>query len=508
MFTVTFTDWDDTVLKTQSVESGAAATAPANPTRDGYAFVGWDKDFSAVTSDLTVKAKYNARMLFCVTFLDWDLTILKEEYVLSGNGATAPTSPTREGYTFAGWNKTFNKITADTTVTATYDAITTTFTVTFLSAESTTLKTETVSYGGSATAPTPPLKEGYAFMKWSVSFSYVTSNITTVAVYRSSHYAISAQVFSGNTQVGEIDKVISCSITQKLNGECTMELTTLSSRCGFILARQKVELASLVFDIVGIKREIRDGLYLTTLICEHISYCLNDYVITEFSYTGTPAGCLSRLLSGTPLSVGTVDISTSVSLQINQECTKREAVMQLIALCDGEISYEGHFIGIKSHVGSTTRKSLMEEKNVTNVGVSIDTRQDVENYSVELYQRAALDVGDEIYIRFNPLSIYKNSRIISMTWNPFNWKSISIEVGSYQPTISDALYKAETKTAEATSTAETSMVAATEALEAAITAIESIPISTEGGGTVTVPIVSVATLPANPLADTIYLIKA
>ena len=382
--------------------------------------------------------------------------------------------------------------------------------MTFLSAESTTLKTETVSYGGSATAPTPPLKEGYAFMKWSASFSYVTSNVTTTAVYRRSQYAISAQVFNGDTQVGEISKVISCSITQKLNGECTMELTTLSSRTSFIQPRYKVELAGLVFDIIGVKREVRDGIYVTTMSCEHISYLLNDYTITEFSYSGTPSGCLSRLLSGTPLSVGTVDISTSVTLQINQECTKREAVMQLVALCGGEISYEGHSIGIKAHVGSTTRKQLMNEKNVTSVGVSIDTRQDTENYTVELYQKAELDVGDEIYICFVPLSIYKNSRIVSMTWNPFNWKSISIEIGTYQPTISDTLYKAKTETTVATNTAETSMIAATEALEAAITAIESIPISTEGGGSepVTIPIVSVATLPASPLADTIYLIKA
>ena len=58
VYTVTFKDWDGTVLKTQEVNEGESATAPANPTRPGYVFTGWDKDFTNVHSDLVVTAKY------------------------------------------------------------------------------------------------------------------------------------------------------------------------------------------------------------------------------------------------------------------------------------------------------------------------------------------------------------------------------------------------------------------------------------------------------------------
>ena len=57
-FNVSFVDWDGTVLKSDPIEEGRAATAPANPTRDGHTFTGWDADFSRVTSDLTVNALY------------------------------------------------------------------------------------------------------------------------------------------------------------------------------------------------------------------------------------------------------------------------------------------------------------------------------------------------------------------------------------------------------------------------------------------------------------------
>lgn len=57
-YIVTFKDWDGTILKTEEVEEGKSATAPSNLSREGYEFVGWDKTFSNITSDLTVTAQY------------------------------------------------------------------------------------------------------------------------------------------------------------------------------------------------------------------------------------------------------------------------------------------------------------------------------------------------------------------------------------------------------------------------------------------------------------------
>ena len=53
-FTVTFTDKDGNVLKTETVEYGKAATAPEAPAVDGYTFKAWDTEFDYVTMDITV----------------------------------------------------------------------------------------------------------------------------------------------------------------------------------------------------------------------------------------------------------------------------------------------------------------------------------------------------------------------------------------------------------------------------------------------------------------------
>ena len=57
-YNVTFQDYDNTVLKIESVEAGKAATPPNDPQREGYTFVGWNKDFSSVDKDIIITAEY------------------------------------------------------------------------------------------------------------------------------------------------------------------------------------------------------------------------------------------------------------------------------------------------------------------------------------------------------------------------------------------------------------------------------------------------------------------
>ena len=55
-----------------------------------------------------------------VTFVDWNGTTLKTERIATGGSATPPSDPTRAGYTFAGWSGSYTNVQSNTTVTATY----------------------------------------------------------------------------------------------------------------------------------------------------------------------------------------------------------------------------------------------------------------------------------------------------------------------------------------------------------------------------------------------------
>lgn len=184
-YTVTFKDHDGTVLSQQVVQSGSAATAPADPEREGYHFTGWDKAFNNVTGDLVVTATY-AINTYTVTFKDYDDSTLETQTVEHGGYATAPAeNPTREGYTFTGWdpNPTTTAITSDLTITAQYrrEGF---FIVTFKDWNGRVLKTEEVERGKDATAPeTNPKRKGYTFTGWDKDFTKVQSNLVVYATY-------------------------------------------------------------------------------------------------------------------------------------------------------------------------------------------------------------------------------------------------------------------------------------------------------------------------------------
>ncbi|MCL2151655.1 MAG: InlB B-repeat-containing protein [Oscillospiraceae bacterium] len=124
-YEVTFYDYDETtVLKTETVVHGASATAPDEPDNlTGWHFDHWEpEDFSVIKGNLDVIAKYE-RNVYTVTFVDWDDTVLKEEEVLFGDAATAPIPPARPGYTFIGWDVAFDDVTSDLTVQAQYNKV-------------------------------------------------------------------------------------------------------------------------------------------------------------------------------------------------------------------------------------------------------------------------------------------------------------------------------------------------------------------------------------------------
>lgn len=114
--TVIFTDGNGNELSRQTIKPGSMPIEPNAPSRDGFVFSGWDTDFSKVEKDTTVNALWNP--LWTVTFVDGNGNQLKTETVENGDAATAPVNPSRDGYIFVGWDCSFDKVESDLTVTA------------------------------------------------------------------------------------------------------------------------------------------------------------------------------------------------------------------------------------------------------------------------------------------------------------------------------------------------------------------------------------------------------
>ena len=178
-FAVTFVNMDGEVLSTQNIAYGDTAVAPEAPAMEGYIFIGWDKEFGYITDTMTVTARY--AIARTVTFVDWDGTVLSTQVVADGNSATAPEVPEREGYTFTGWDVEFTSVTENITVTAQYDIKK--YSVIFCDWDGSIISEQVVEHGEAAIAPPDPAREGLNFTGWSIDFSIITSDCFIYAVY-------------------------------------------------------------------------------------------------------------------------------------------------------------------------------------------------------------------------------------------------------------------------------------------------------------------------------------
>ncbi len=96
-----------------------------------------NKDVDFVTCDVLTRedvvipnrGEIEDKPTYTVIFKDYDGKILKEATVTEGKNANPPFSPKRKGYTFIGWDKTFNNVNSNFEVTAQYEI--TTYTITY-----------------------------------------------------------------------------------------------------------------------------------------------------------------------------------------------------------------------------------------------------------------------------------------------------------------------------------------------------------------------------------------
>ena len=181
-YTVTFKDSEgNTIGEPQVVNWNTSAEAPVAPEVECNHFTGWDEAFDHVQSDLVVTALYAINQ-YEVKFLDWNGDELKKQTVDCAGDAEAPANPSREGYTFKGWDKAFTNVTAALTVNAVYEI--NKFTVTFKDWDGEVLKTqENVEWNTAATAPANPSRDCHTFTGWAPAFDHVQSNLEVIAQY-------------------------------------------------------------------------------------------------------------------------------------------------------------------------------------------------------------------------------------------------------------------------------------------------------------------------------------
>ncbi|MBR2337603.1 MAG: InlB B-repeat-containing protein [Clostridia bacterium] len=221
VFTVTFDSDGGSSVASQQIKRGEKATKPDDPTKQGYVFVGWYNgnviyDFNLkVKKDLNLKAKWEedglhtsnpdeselqseesegvrdseegysdsceetvssdeSALNFEVTFDTDGSGEIPSQHVLSGEFATDPGEPQKQGFTFLGWylgEEEFDfstPITQSLVLTAKWAEVqpSQVCSVTFVTGCDTVIPSQSVLLNGLVEAPPNPEKDGFEFLGW------------------------------------------------------------------------------------------------------------------------------------------------------------------------------------------------------------------------------------------------------------------------------------------------------------------------------------------------------
>ena len=271
-YIVTFdTDGGNSIDKQRIIEN-EKAKEPKAPIKTGYVFSGWylgDKKYdfkTAVTSDITLKAKWEEIIQYTVVFNKDNGTANETQKIVAGSKVTKPKDPTKDGYTFIEWlynNQAFDFntiITGDITLTAHYKIINK-YTVRFdLNGGNGNIPDQTINEGKTATEPSKPTRTDYDFVEWQLNGSKyvfstpVTKDITLVAKWKEKGHTY-------RVEATKVDNYSVSSILKVYEDNKEISFTNIKTTDGYMLCDNS---SNPTVPTVSIKNESSVSVTLTS----------------------------------------------------------------------------------------------------------------------------------------------------------------------------------------------------------------------------------------------------
>ena len=214
-YTITFDTNGGSEIAPITQDYGTEITAPDNPTRKGYTFKGWDREIPETmpAENITVKAQWEINQ-YTITFDTnggSEIAPITQDY---GTEITAPADPTRKGYTFKGWDKEIPETMPAGNITVKAQWEINQYTITFDTNGGSEIAPITQDYGTEITAPADPTRKGYTFKGWDkeIPETMPAGNITVKAQWEINQYTIAFDT-NGGSEIAPITQDYGTEIT-------------------------------------------------------------------------------------------------------------------------------------------------------------------------------------------------------------------------------------------------------------------------------------------------------
>lgn len=271
---------------------------------------------------------------------------------------------------------------------------------------------------------------------------------------------------SSNETLAILDNVISPIVTEDLNREFTLSFSTVidNDKSSYVNYQNKVSVEDQYFNIVYTEEErTQDGLFIRA-DCEHVSYDLIDEALTAgFTATGLFSAVATTLLSGTSFTVGTVEITASETISINESTNKRQVLILLADLFGGELYFDKYEISLLTERGANRGVQFRYRKNLVGVKKRTDNRNKVGGLPTISYEVSVAELefeqgyieggvsslehyelGDYVKVIDDDLGINTSLRIVRESHNTEERMQGSIEISNFVPDYTDSINNIQT----------------------------------------------------------------
>ncbi|MEK5278645.1 prophage endopeptidase tail family protein [Paenibacillus sp. FSL H7-0735] len=245
-------------------------------------------------------------------------------------------------------------------------------------------------------------------------------------------------------------------IDETINGEYKFSFSTLIDEDGksdYLIDGNLVEVDDQLFNIVHHRRtRAGDGSTLVAIECEQVSYDLLTYEWADgFVHAGTPEQLLNMALAGTGFTIGVVELSGIISVDLAEEnISTRAILLEIAAQSGGELRFDRYSISLLQQRGTLRGVWFQLGKNLKGIVKDIDTRsgERVTAYEVDVLELNSLpefrgmeyfELGDTVGIVDPELSINEQQRIVRYSYSPRRRINSKVTISNAITGIKDAV---------------------------------------------------------------------
>ncbi|WP_375104949.1 hypothetical protein ACDZ28_13670 [Paenibacillus sp. RS8] len=255
-----------------------------------------------------------------------------------------------------------------------------------------------------------------------------------------------------------IERYDNDSVDETINGEYKLNFTALIDPDGkseYLTDGNLAEVEDQLFNIVHHRRtRAGDGSTMVAVECEQVSY---DLLLPEFAWAdgfvhaGTPLQLLAMALEDTGFTIGSVELSGYISVDLAEEnITTRAILLEIAAQSGGELRFDRYSISLLARRGLIRPVRFQLGKNLKGIVKDVDVRSgeritayDIDvlelNSLPEFYGLEYFELGDTVGIGDPELGIDEQQRIVGYSYSPRRRINSKVTISNAITGIKDAV---------------------------------------------------------------------